>query len=47
MGVEELVGWLHLPQSASLMQIVPNKSGCPAEGQESWPLSGQEQGRWP
>lgn len=39
MGVEELVGWLHLPQS-SPMQMVLDTPGCPAEGQESWPLSG-------
>lgn len=45
MEVEELVGWLHLPQSALPTQIVPHKSGCPAEGQESWPLSGPGAGQ--
>lgn len=38
MEVEELVGWLHLPQS-SPVQIVPDTPGCAAEGQERWPLS--------
>lgn len=38
-GPEELVGWLHLPQS-SPMQIMPGMSECPAESQKSLPLSG-------
>lgn len=44
MGVEEMAGWLRLPQSSPI-QIVLDTSGCPAESQESWPLSGPGAGQ--
>lgn len=44
MGMEELVRWLHLPQS-SPVQVVLGTPGCCAEGQESWPLSGPGAGQ--
>lgn len=44
MRMEELVRWLHLPQS-SPVQIVLGTPGCCAEGQESWPLLGPGAGQ--